>query len=324
MEIADVLNHIKQNDIRSFYIFTGIEIEVQWLYIKQIAKHKNQDVKYVDDFKSIYHKFKNTSFVNKSFCYVMRDDKDLTGNEKLWVQLTDDFFGGNTVILLLTDLDKRTKFYKHYKDDIVEFKPLPEQLLIKYIQKDSGLGDTSCKKLIDICESNYGRILLEIDKIKMYRDYLNEDGYEHDSNNSLPAIYVDSVFEHLLKDGTIYQPPKDAIFDFVDAVMRRQSKRAFELLQESYDCGEATMVLLQVLYNNTKQMLQVQSCTSSDICKSTGLTSWQVKCAKDRIGKWRVGELVNLMRDLREAEVGIKTGQIEEQFAVEYVLVKNI
>ena len=64
----------------------------------------------------------------------------------------------------------RATFYKHYKDEIIDFEPLPDGILKKYIQKEIALSDKSCQKLIDICEHDYGRILLEIDKIKRYVD----------------------------------------------------------------------------------------------------------------------------------------------------------
>ena len=317
MDISTLKHQIQANAINPFYIFTGNEFEVQWIYIKQMAKQKGQEVKYIDNFASIYAKLKSKSLLSKDYCYVLRDDKDIMTTEKLWaelggVDLPFSILKNNTLILLVTDLDKRTKFYKYFKDDIVVFEPLPEQMLIRYIQKEVDLSVKNCQKLIEVCEGNYDRILLEIDKVKRYVGYLG------------PAPMFDGVFAKLLKDGTIYQPPKDAIFDFVDAVLRRDEQRAFMLLQESYASGEATLVLLQVLYNNVKQMLQVQSCTSSDIPKSTGLTAWQVKCAKERIGKWKVGELVHLLKDIRNAEVGIKTGEMEDDVAVNYVLVKNL
>ena len=130
----------------------------------------------------------------------------------------------------------------------------------------------------------------------------------------------DEAFEKLLVDGTIYRPPKDAIFDFVNAVMDRSTK-CWDLLNQSYAVGEANMVLLSVLYNNFKQVLQVQSCKSADISKSTGLTGWQIKCAKEHIGNYSNGEIIRAMKIIQEVESGIKTGQIEDNISIQYVLV---
>ena len=128
--------------------------------------------------------------------------------------------------------------------------------------------------------------------------------------------------EKLLKDGTIYVPPYDAVFDFVDAVLRNQKTRAFELLESSYACGESTLVLLSNLYNSAKQLLQVQSYTGSDkITDATGLTPFQVKLASGRKNINSNGDLVYLMRLVRNAEKGIKTGDVDEQIAMYYTLV---
>ena len=131
----------------------------------------------------------------------------------------------------------------------------------------------------------------------------------------------DEAFEQLLADGTIYQPPYDAIWDLTDAILDRKVNRAFNLLQQSYAVGEATMVMLSVLYNNAKAVLQVQSYSGNNLSKGTGLTGWQIKNAKKHVGKYRDSELVRMMQLIQQTESGIKTGQIDEAFAMQYVLV---
>lgn len=131
----------------------------------------------------------------------------------------------------------------------------------------------------------------------------------------------DEAFEILLKDGTIYVPPYDAVFDFVGSVLRRDI-RCFYLLDQSYQSGEATLVLLSVLYNNVKALLQVQSCHSQDISKVTGLSGWQIKNVIDKKGFYDNDELVNLLKIIQKVENGIKTGKIDEKLAVDYILVR--
>jgi DNA polymerase III delta subunit len=107
----------------------------------------------------------------------------------------------------------------------------------------------------------------------------------------------------------------------VDAVLKHEVNKAFDLLEQCYAVGESTIVLLSVLYTNIKQVLQVQSCKSNDIAKSTGLTSWQIKCAKEKMGHYSIGDLVYMLKLVRDTEMKIKTGEIEEQMAVPYVMV---
>lgn len=305
VDVSGLKSHIKSKTIPNILYFTGNEWEVQKIFINQIAKVQNLEVKRVESILDVIGKFKSNSFVQKSFIYIVRDDKPYMDDEKAQ-KLLPEIIGNNMYILLLTSVDKRTKFYKANSDVLVEFEALPEKMLIKYIQKEINLSEKNCKKLIEVCESDYGRILLEIDKIKRF---------DHEM-----TIGKDNAFEHLLYDGIIYTPPKDAIFDFVDAILDRSTK-CFDLYEQCKAVGEATLVMISVLYNNAKAVLQVQTCQSKDVGKSTGLTGWQIMNAKKHIGVRKAGELLRIMELCRECEQGIKTGKIEEQFAMEYILV---
>ena len=214
------------------------------------------------------------------------------------------------VILLTTTTDKRLKFYKTYNKSFIEFKPLAPSVLKKYIQKEIDLSDKNCDRLIEVCEGNYGRCLLEIDKIKRYSD----------SNPTLVRNIYNNGFEILMNDGAIYTPPKDAIFDFVKAVLQNKPELTYSLLQDCTEIGESNLAILSVLFNSTKQLLQVQTCESNDIEKTTGLQYWQIKNAKECIGKYSTNNLIYIMRLIQSVEKKIKTGEIEEAIAVDYVL----
>ena len=130
----------------------------------------------------------------------------------------------------------------------------------------------------------------------------------------------DQAFEQLVKDGVIYEPPYDAIFDFVDAVLKRKVKLSYNLYRQCVDINESNLAILSALQFGAKAVLQVQSCTSNDIAKTTGLTGFQIKLAKERCGYYSNRELVNMMRLIQKTERGIKTGEIEESISIEYVL----
>lgn len=318
MTIQEVKNQIKTNKVKNFYIFTGQESRVLDIYINKIAECRKLEVVRADSISEIYSKFLSKSLVTNNYCYVLRDDKELLIQDKLWDSLAvENVQGNNIVILVLTGVDKRSKFYKRFKDNIVEFEHMPENVLIKYIKKELPLSDKNCKKLIDICESDYNRILLELDKINLYADttYIEVRGEGADYNRA---------FLDLVEHGVIYQPSKDAIFDFVDCVLKHKVNQSFELLENYRGVGESNIVLLSVLYNNVKQVLQVQSCQSKDIPKTTGLTAWQVKCAKEKCGYYTIGDLVYFLKLIRKFEKGIKTGEIDESISVDYVLVNML
>ena len=326
MDVSALKAYIQTKKIPNILIFSGPEWEVQKIYINQIVKVTGLESKRVDSIADVVSKFKSTSFVNKDYLYIARDDSEYMQNEKLQ-ELVKQTIGKNMFVLLLTNVDKRLKFYKTYKDSIVDFEPLKPMVLKKYIQKQITLSDKNCDKLMEVCEYDYGRCLLEIDKIKRYTEnyYNNDYGadcVEYTTGMKVLRITEDKAFEVLLKDGIIYQSPKDAIFDFVDAVLDHKCELAFNLCEQCKAVGEATLVMISVLYNNAKAVLQVQSCNSKDVSKSTGLTGWQIINAKKHVGKYRNGELIHIMKNCVKCERGIKTGKIEEQFAVDYILVQ--
>ena len=301
MDVSELKNQIMIKQFKKFYIFSGDEWKVQRIYLDQMSKVSGKELRYIDSIADIYKKLGNTSFIAKSYLYVVRDDKELMSNEKLQNQI-EQILNQNMLVLIISSVDKRLKFYKAYKDTICEFERLNPVILRKYIKREIELSDVNADKLAEICENDYGRCLLEIDKIKQF---------DHEATNS--------AFEHLLKAGIIYQPPKDAIFDFIDAVLDRKVNLAFNLYQQCLAVGEATMVMISVLYTNARAVLQVQNC-SGDIAKTTGLNGWEINNAKKHLNKYRNGELLNILKLCQQCQQSIVTGTMDEENAVEYIL----
>lgn len=304
MNITDIKKQIKAKSLDSLYIFTGEEIEIQNIYINKIAETIGLQVNRAGSLLEIWDVITRQTLFGDKRVYVIRDDKDVIINDTLQKRLHEGDFNGNIIILLMTSVDKRSKFYKSFSPRIVVFERLSAPVICKHIAGMIPLKNGNCERLAAICENDYSRILLEIDKIKRYNP--ND---------------VDKAFETLVNEGVIASPPKDAIFDLVDAILRRQVEQVYNLLEQCYAVGEANMVILSVLYSNAKQVLQVQCCESDNIAESTGLTSWQIKCAKARCGYYRPGELVNIMRQIQRIQKGIISGQIEDYLSVEYLLV---
>ncbi len=312
MELTTLKAHIQKKTFKPVYIMSGDEIGVMNIYINQIAKASDKKVYRADTFREVFSKVTKQAIIKQSFVYVIRDDKEVISSEKVH-SVIDKANWNDIVIFVFSNVDKRTKFYKAYSDIICEFEPLEERVLIKYIQKEINLSKENCIKLIQACESDYSRIMLEIDKIKCYKDAYNRGN---------DAIGVNQVFEQLLQSGAIYTPPRDAIFIWSNEVMQRKSAvEIFKLTQECYDSGEATLVMLSVLYKTMKKTLQVQSYHGQNLSKATGLSGWDIKCVQPYVGRYHTNELINAMKLIHRAEKGIKTGRIEDSMAIPFVLV---
>ena len=308
MQVLDVQQQIKSKKLDNLYIFTGTELEVQRIYINKLIEVLALTVFRCDNVSQVASKLTQKSFLTGDCIYLIYNDYDFIKNENSWQKL-ENIIGNDIIILVYADIDKRSKFYKHYSDKIVVFDTMADEVLMKYIEKQIPLSVENCQKLIDACENNYSRILLEIDKIKHFggTDY-------------------DSIFNELWQSKAIYIAPKDAIFDLCDNICKGYIDTSFELWEDCKAIEENPLAIITVLYNNIKQMLQVQSYDGDykDIYNLTGLTSWQVKQAKERIGAYSIGELVYFMKLLHKVETGIKTGEIEQEYAIDYILVNML
>lgn len=310
VELPELQKQIINNNLDNLYIFTGEEIAIQKVYIDKIKEVSNKELCYVDDLKSIYNKLSSNDIFNTKRIYVIVDDIDLTKQEKVWVDLSTRL-NGNIIILKYNNLDKRGKFYKYFKNIIVEFNKLSDDVLVQYIRKDlPSLSNENCKKLITICNGNYNQILLEIDKIKQYNDSYNN------GNNDL-----DILFNTLDEQSAFHKEISDITFDFIDKVLKRQIKTVYELRKKLIEINESNIKILSLLYNSIRTVLLIQSCKSSNICGTTGLQYYQVKYNEDKKGFYTTGELINALRIIQKVESGIKMGKMEDSISLDYVLV---
>jgi len=311
MDVSVVKSHIQTGKFNRYYIFTGPEVVVRSAYIEQIAKVRKAPIKTFDTFIELSKFARTVSLLSDASIYVVTDDTQIISDDKLQSVLRDDrAFRNDTIILVFNNIDKRNKFYKNFKDEIVEFEYLPESTLVNYIKKQLALSNRNCQSLIDACDRNYSAILLELDKVKHYMAM----------HGNLSA---DDAFDKLVQSNTLYVPPRDAIFDFIDAVLTRKIKKAYALLDECYASGEFTLNILSNLFNNARYVLQVQTYSGSNkLTDVTGLTPFQVKLACGRKNTYSPDKLIELMKLSQSAELGIKTGKIDDEVAVEYVLAR--
>ena len=272
-----------------------------------MAKFTNSDIIRLEDAKELIKRLGTKSMFKSRHIYVLRDCKDFLSSDELQAKYEHFRASDSIIILVYTAIDKRSKLYKKFQDKFVQFDYMSEDVLVKYVQKEISLSDKNCKLLINICDRDYGRILLEIDKIKNYVEEIADD-----YNNS---------FHTLLDLGVIHINPQDRIFDFVDAVLRYKPKKSFEIYEECVEAGENTFVFLVNLYNNAKNVLQYQLCRNrGDLEKITGMSSTQAYHAKNKSGIYSNDDLLYFMELLQKCDIAIKRGTIDESIAVPYLL----
>lgn len=308
MELQELKAQLDKKHVLPFYVFTGSETEIMDIYVRNIATAANMPIKRPDNLGVVYSKLMSNTLMDRPNCYVIRDDKEFMQQEKLWDRLTKQKVQGkNIMIFVYSDLDKRTKFYKYIADRLVTFDRLTPEVLAKYIKRDTGLDITHAIEFASICDCDYGRIRLEQDKLTIFAEV-----------NKLP---VDQAYKQAKKEQLFFTAPRDLIFELIDAACTRNAAKSYAIWEELKEKGENPLAILSLLYTNYRSILLVQSVGSPvDVPDKTGLSAWQVKMAQAKAGKYNIGELVENLRSIRWTEKGIKTGMIEQDMAIDYVL----
>ena len=316
MKLNALQLQIKKKELDNLLIFAGEEQGIASIYSHQIQKVLGVKAKYVDTVKEIISDLSNFTFNNQPKLYIVFNDSDLLKNEKLWEKLPT-LIKDNKVILQYTNIDKRGKFYKHFtkteSSPLVMFDKLAPATLLNYAQKEiKELDKNQGKTLIELCDCDYGRMMLELDKLKHL--------YLASQTTKNPKSYLD-IFNIALNNKIFTVKNTERVFEFVDTVLQNNKRRAFDQLEELKELRSSEILLLSLLYSGFRGILLVQSCKEYPTAENTGLTGWQIKKAKDNCGNYTVPKLVKNLRAIREIEKGIKTGLVDAEIALDYALV---
>ena len=316
MKLHELQKQIVSKKLDKVYVFTGEEIGIMDIYLDKIYSIVGCDVVRMESVQEAYAKMTQRRISGAPRCFVVRDDKEFLKQDKIWdtvFSLADK--SPDYLILIYSSIDKRSKFYKQNIERLTEFEKLSPELLVKYISKElPGIKERDAYKLAEICECNYSRILLECDKIRHYA---------HRTQKSNGVVDFGKAMNILIEQGVIFQPIGDITFKFTDAILTRDYKNTSRYLREARQKGESEIMILSILYNGFKQILMVQGLgrDQRDAVKRTGLTPWQVKMAQEKQGHYSISELIKALKIIRFVEMGIKTGQIDADVSLEYVIV---
>lgn len=310
MELRNLNKQVVDNNINNIYIFTGVEVALMDIYIEKIAEVKSLQKIRVDSLSSVYSKLSNQSLMDKEKVYIIRDDKEFTKqNEQIWEKLKlNKAQNKNIVIMIYTNIDKRSKFNKYWEDNIIEFNTVEDNILLEQVVEVSNLSSRNAQILIEYCNRNYSRIVLEIDKIEQL--------------SKACKVHKDIIFQRAIKENLINKEPQNVIFELVDSITRKQVKKSFSLLNEFMQLNEGTLGLISLLYINFRNILIVKVAGEcKDMENRTGLTGWQIRQAKEKMNYYMEWELKYILRLIRELEKDIKCGKIEQEKVIELLLV---
>lgn len=309
MELVDLMKRISSNDIPHFLVLFGEEQTILNIYLTHILEVTNTKRISADSVSYIMQNINKKRFDKSLRLYVVQDDMAFLRAEDSWETVrntpTKDY-----IILRYHSLDKRSAFVKKNQQNLVEFARLSKEVLQTYISKDlPDLSEKNSSKLVEYCNYDYGRILMEIDKIKQYSSVRTD-------------LTIDSCFVQLDKQGLFHKEIGDITFELTNAVLGGYPETVIQKLDEAKRKGEPAMMIVSILYNGFRNLLAYQGLGSNKqgAMERTGMTKGELYGCTKNVGGYSITEVKRNMLKCQEIEAGIKMGTIDEDIALEYAV----
>lgn len=291
--LLDLQTQIREGSLLPFYIFTGEEIELQNIYLKQMG-----NVIRVDRVADIYNKITSKLISGKFAVYVVRDDMDFIKSEKTWGSISDRIRNAVLVIQVTTP-NKCKKFIKELNDCVVEFNHMTTKQLLNVVNMDCNVSNK--QYFIEACNN-------DLNTINNYLDIFKRVGIK-ELNKKIVDEYIPTK-----EDVTVFQ--------LADAVMRKDEQLTFRLLDQLLEDKNNVMGIIYAIYSQLHKCVLVEGYRGEkNISKVTGINSWICNNIL-RDNRIEPSKLLTALRLVQKYDKGIKTGKYDGVMACYSLIVE--
>lgn len=291
--LLDLQTQIREGSLLPFYIFTGEEIELQNIYLKQMG-----NVIRVDRVADIYNKITSKLISGKFAVYVVRDDMDFIKSEKTWGSISDRIRNAVLVIQVTTP-NKCKKFIKELNDCVVEFNHMTTKQLLNVVNMDCSVSNK--QYFIEACNN-------DLNTINNYLDIFKRVGIK-ELNKKIVDEYIPTK-----EDVTVFQ--------LADAVMRKDEQLTFRLLDQLLEDKNNVMGIIYAIYSQLHKCVLVEGYRGEkNISKVTGINSWICNNIL-RDNRIEPSKLLTALRLVQRYDKGIKTGKYDGVMACYSLIVE--
>lgn len=291
--LLDLQTQIREGSLLPFYVFTGEEIELQNIYLKQMG-----DVIRVDRVADIYNKITSKLISGKFAVYVVRDDMDFIKSEKTWGSISDRIRNALLVIQVTTP-SKCKKFLKELNDCVVEFNHMTTKQLLNVVNMNCSVSNK--QYFIEACNN-------DLNTINNYLDIFKRAGIK-ELNKKIVDEYI---------------PVKEevTVFQLADAVMRKDEQLTFRLLEQLLEDKNNVMGIIYAIYSQLHKCVLVEGYRGEkNISKVTGINSWICNNIL-RDNRIEPPKLLTALRLVQKYDKGIKTGKYDGVMACYSLIVE--
>ncbi|MBR3230206.1 MAG: DNA polymerase III subunit delta [Bacilli bacterium] len=289
--------------------------------IKKITKNidKINITKYdlnVDEIKDVINDAETYSLFEEKKIIIIENANMFTGSTSKDSEIIEKYIENEnpltTLILIVRaeKIDSRKKITKllQKKGKILEFnEDINIDNLIKKEFKDYKIDYQTLNLFKNRVGTNPLIIENEINKIKLYKDN-NEITKEDVLNVTTKTIEID-------------------IFKLIDDIVKSNKENAIEIYNEMLKVNEEPLKIVIMLANQFRIMYQskelmLKGYTEKDIASLLKIHPYRVKLAIQNSRNYSSKTLLKYINDLADIDIGIKTGKLNKDLALELFILK--
>lgn len=219
------------------------------------------------------------------------------------------------LILVESQVDKRTRLFKEIKKlgRITEFAPQSEDTLKRWIlgmlkKEDKQITAANLQYLLNKTGTQMDMIKNEMEKLLSYTMNTGEITRE-----TIDAVCTKQI--------------QNQIFDLVEAIGKKEQKKALELYYDLLTLKEPPMRILALVGRQFNYLLQIKELkakgySQAAMADKTGLHGFVVGKYERQAGRFKAGELLKALEACVEADELVKQGLMTDRMSVELLLVE--
>jgi len=277
-----------------------------------VAEHTDMGLERLDGEEASYERMHEAAqslpFLVSRKLVILRSPSANKDFVERFEQFCGDVAETNDVVLVEPKLDKRQSYYKQLQKltDFREFKlldgPALTTYLVNYAKEQGGaLNSSDARLLIDRVGTNQLVLQHEVDKLLAYNPKIDRASIE------------------LLTERT----PQSSIFELLDAAFAGNSKRAMTLYHEQRAARvEPQQILAMLIWQlHILAIVKLAGQKSADtVAKEARISPFTVRKTQGLARRITLAQLKDLVRQLREFDVRLKSESLDADEVVQYYL----